>query len=195
MTQVSDLGLPGWLCLDNSLCHDIIPENIFAPEFFFKVLVSKRWGMWLKRGLRVSLGVPNYSPDRGLHPPLKVCTRAPTVNTNSPSCCTSTWSHTVKSQPSSSSWGVEVQDLPSWVCRVSPGCAPRLLSGVCSFFLWADDAVRLPCLLGPLWRMPGLPYTGHHCLCTHATSPGVFNMASQTRSRESSRDSPKSSPR
>uniref|UniRef100_A0A8C5KYQ1 Cation channel sperm-associated protein subunit gamma n=1 Tax=Jaculus jaculus TaxID=51337 RepID=A0A8C5KYQ1_JACJA len=31
-----------WLCLENSPCHDIVPRNIFAPEFFFKVLVSNR---------------------------------------------------------------------------------------------------------------------------------------------------------
>ncbi|CAK6437006.1 unnamed protein product [Pipistrellus nathusii] len=31
-----------WLCLENSPCHDTIPDSIFAPEFFFKVLVSNR---------------------------------------------------------------------------------------------------------------------------------------------------------
>uniref|UniRef100_A0A8C6CSV9 Cation channel sperm associated auxiliary subunit gamma n=1 Tax=Moschus moschiferus TaxID=68415 RepID=A0A8C6CSV9_MOSMO len=31
-----------WLCLENSPCHDTVPHNIFAPEFFFKVLVSNR---------------------------------------------------------------------------------------------------------------------------------------------------------
>nr|XP_012630201.1 cation channel sperm-associated protein subunit gamma isoform X5 [Microcebus murinus] len=31
-----------WLCLKNSPCYDIIPESIFSPEFFFKVLVSNR---------------------------------------------------------------------------------------------------------------------------------------------------------
>ncbi|XP_076988092.1 cation channel sperm-associated auxiliary subunit gamma isoform X3 [Tamandua tetradactyla] len=31
-----------WLCLQNSPCHDTIPHSIFAPEFFFKVLVSNR---------------------------------------------------------------------------------------------------------------------------------------------------------
>uniref|UniRef100_A0A8C3VRC4 Cation channel sperm associated auxiliary subunit gamma n=1 Tax=Catagonus wagneri TaxID=51154 RepID=A0A8C3VRC4_9CETA len=31
-----------WLCLENSPCHDTIPHSIFAPEFFFKVLVSNR---------------------------------------------------------------------------------------------------------------------------------------------------------
>ncbi|VFV38740.1 Hypothetical predicted protein [Lynx pardinus] len=31
-----------WLCLENSPCYDTIPHTIFAPEFFFKVLVSNR---------------------------------------------------------------------------------------------------------------------------------------------------------
>ncbi|XP_012585946.1 PREDICTED: cation channel sperm-associated protein subunit gamma [Condylura cristata] len=31
-----------WLCLENSPCHDTVPHSIFAPEFFFKVLVSNR---------------------------------------------------------------------------------------------------------------------------------------------------------
>ncbi|KAM9224672.1 cation channel sperm-associated auxiliary subunit gamma [Dugong dugon] len=31
-----------WLCLKNSPCHDTVPRSIFAPEFFFKVLVSNR---------------------------------------------------------------------------------------------------------------------------------------------------------
>ncbi|XP_060222576.1 cation channel sperm-associated auxiliary subunit gamma isoform X10 [Meriones unguiculatus] len=31
-----------WLCLENSPCHDITPGNIFAPEFFLKLLVSNR---------------------------------------------------------------------------------------------------------------------------------------------------------
>nr|XP_048295506.1 cation channel sperm-associated auxiliary subunit gamma isoform X2 [Myodes glareolus] len=31
-----------WLCLENSPCHDIIPQSIFAPEFFLKLLVSNR---------------------------------------------------------------------------------------------------------------------------------------------------------
>ncbi|KAF6076807.1 cation channel sperm associated auxiliary subunit gamma [Phyllostomus discolor] len=31
-----------WLCLENSPCHDTVPRSIFAPEFFFKVLVSNR---------------------------------------------------------------------------------------------------------------------------------------------------------
>ncbi|XP_058136166.1 cation channel sperm-associated auxiliary subunit gamma isoform X11 [Dasypus novemcinctus] len=31
-----------WLCLPNSPCHDTVPRSIFAPEFFFKVLVSNR---------------------------------------------------------------------------------------------------------------------------------------------------------
>ncbi|XP_074170496.1 cation channel sperm-associated auxiliary subunit gamma [Rhinolophus sinicus] len=31
-----------WLCLENSPCHDSVPYSIFAPEFFFKVLVSNR---------------------------------------------------------------------------------------------------------------------------------------------------------
>ncbi|XP_066100231.1 cation channel sperm-associated auxiliary subunit gamma, partial [Saccopteryx bilineata] len=31
-----------WLCLENSPCHDTVPNSIFAPEFFFKVLVSNR---------------------------------------------------------------------------------------------------------------------------------------------------------
>ncbi|XP_059008791.1 cation channel sperm-associated auxiliary subunit gamma isoform X7 [Mustela lutreola] len=35
-------GLHMWLCLENSPCHDTIPHSIFAPEFFFKVLVSNR---------------------------------------------------------------------------------------------------------------------------------------------------------
>ncbi|XP_010847485.1 PREDICTED: cation channel sperm-associated protein subunit gamma isoform X10 [Bison bison bison] len=37
----NSLGIE-WLCLENSPCHDTIPHNIFAPEFFFKVLVSNR---------------------------------------------------------------------------------------------------------------------------------------------------------
>ncbi|XP_070413781.1 cation channel sperm-associated auxiliary subunit gamma isoform X11 [Equus przewalskii] len=53
-----------WLCLENSPCHDTIPHSIFAPEFFFKVLVSN----------------------------------------SSPSCCTSTASHSVPRRRSSSSW-------------------------------------------------------------------------------------------
>ncbi|XP_027475427.2 cation channel sperm-associated protein subunit gamma isoform X5 [Zalophus californianus] len=40
MTHQS-LGIE-WLCLENSPCHDTIPHTIFAPEFFFKVLVSNR---------------------------------------------------------------------------------------------------------------------------------------------------------
>ncbi|XP_077709298.1 cation channel sperm-associated auxiliary subunit gamma isoform X5 [Canis aureus] len=40
MTHQS-LGIE-WLCLRNSPCHDTIPHTIFAPEFFFKVLVSNR---------------------------------------------------------------------------------------------------------------------------------------------------------
>ncbi|XP_008138266.2 cation channel sperm-associated auxiliary subunit gamma [Eptesicus fuscus] len=31
-----------WLCLENSPCHDTVPHSIFAPEYFFKVLVSNR---------------------------------------------------------------------------------------------------------------------------------------------------------
>ncbi|XP_055450735.1 cation channel sperm-associated auxiliary subunit gamma isoform X6 [Psammomys obesus] len=31
-----------WLCLENSPCHDITPGNVFAPEFFLKLLVSNR---------------------------------------------------------------------------------------------------------------------------------------------------------
>ncbi|XP_006871608.1 PREDICTED: cation channel sperm-associated protein subunit gamma [Chrysochloris asiatica] len=31
-----------WLCLENSPCYDTVPDSIFAPEFFFKVLVSNR---------------------------------------------------------------------------------------------------------------------------------------------------------
>uniref|UniRef100_A0A8C0ZXY6 Cation channel sperm-associated protein subunit gamma n=1 Tax=Castor canadensis TaxID=51338 RepID=A0A8C0ZXY6_CASCN len=31
-----------WLCLQNSPCHDTLPQNIFAPEFYFKVLVSNK---------------------------------------------------------------------------------------------------------------------------------------------------------
>ncbi|XP_039073664.1 cation channel sperm-associated protein subunit gamma isoform X1 [Hyaena hyaena] len=31
-----------WLCLENSPCYDTIPHTIFAPEFFFRVLVSNR---------------------------------------------------------------------------------------------------------------------------------------------------------
>ncbi|XP_062965956.1 cation channel sperm-associated auxiliary subunit gamma [Cynocephalus volans] len=31
-----------WLCLENSPCYDAVPQSIFAPEFFFKVLVSNR---------------------------------------------------------------------------------------------------------------------------------------------------------
>ncbi|XP_042824593.1 cation channel sperm-associated protein subunit gamma isoform X5 [Panthera tigris] len=31
-----------WLCLENSPCYDAVPHTIFAPEFFFKVLVSNR---------------------------------------------------------------------------------------------------------------------------------------------------------
>uniref|UniRef100_A0A452RFK8 Cation channel sperm associated auxiliary subunit gamma n=1 Tax=Ursus americanus TaxID=9643 RepID=A0A452RFK8_URSAM len=42
MTHQS-LGIE-WLCLENSPCHDTIPHTIFAPEFFFKVLVSNRCG-------------------------------------------------------------------------------------------------------------------------------------------------------
>ncbi|KAI4571539.1 hypothetical protein MJG53_013645 [Ovis ammon polii x Ovis aries] len=34
--------LDKWLCQENSPCHDTIPYHIFAPEFFFKVLVSNR---------------------------------------------------------------------------------------------------------------------------------------------------------
>ncbi|XP_043750552.1 cation channel sperm-associated protein subunit gamma isoform X6 [Cervus elaphus] len=37
----NSLGIE-WLCLENSPCHDTIPHSIFAPEFFFKVLVSNR---------------------------------------------------------------------------------------------------------------------------------------------------------
>lgn len=33
---------PRWLCLENSPCHDITPQSIFAPEFFLKLLVSNR---------------------------------------------------------------------------------------------------------------------------------------------------------
>ncbi|XP_006899799.1 PREDICTED: cation channel sperm-associated protein subunit gamma [Elephantulus edwardii] len=36
-----NLGIE-WLCLENSPCHDIMPQSIFSPEFFFKVLVSNR---------------------------------------------------------------------------------------------------------------------------------------------------------
>ncbi|XP_040852139.1 cation channel sperm-associated protein subunit gamma-like [Ochotona curzoniae] len=31
-----------WLCLENSPCHDVVPNRWFAPEFYFKVLVSNR---------------------------------------------------------------------------------------------------------------------------------------------------------
>ncbi|XP_051018011.1 cation channel sperm-associated auxiliary subunit gamma [Acomys russatus] len=31
-----------WLCLENSPCHDVTPRNIYAPEFFLKLLVSNR---------------------------------------------------------------------------------------------------------------------------------------------------------
>ncbi|XP_036732375.2 cation channel sperm-associated auxiliary subunit gamma isoform X5 [Manis pentadactyla] len=31
-----------WLCLENSPCHDMVPQSFFAPEFFFRVLVSNR---------------------------------------------------------------------------------------------------------------------------------------------------------
>ncbi|EHA98178.1 Cation channel sperm-associated protein subunit gamma [Heterocephalus glaber] len=31
-----------WLCLENSPCYDTVPQSIFSPEFFFKVLVSNR---------------------------------------------------------------------------------------------------------------------------------------------------------
>uniref|UniRef100_A0A8C9GE75 Cation channel sperm associated auxiliary subunit gamma n=1 Tax=Piliocolobus tephrosceles TaxID=591936 RepID=A0A8C9GE75_9PRIM len=31
-----------WLCLENAPCYDSVPQGIFAPEFFFKVLVSNR---------------------------------------------------------------------------------------------------------------------------------------------------------
>ncbi|XP_074075139.1 cation channel sperm-associated auxiliary subunit gamma-like isoform X2 [Macrotis lagotis] len=31
-----------WLCLKNSPCHDIIPESIYSPDFFFKIMVSNR---------------------------------------------------------------------------------------------------------------------------------------------------------
>ncbi|EDL24079.1 mCG53349, partial [Mus musculus] len=31
-----------WLCLENSPCYDIIPQSIYPPEFFFKLLVSNR---------------------------------------------------------------------------------------------------------------------------------------------------------
>ncbi|KAM5236339.1 cation channel sperm-associated auxiliary subunit gamma [Ctenodactylus gundi] len=31
-----------WLCLENSPCYNLDPKGIFAPEFFFKVLVSNR---------------------------------------------------------------------------------------------------------------------------------------------------------
>uniref|UniRef100_A0A5F9D2G9 Cation channel sperm associated auxiliary subunit gamma n=1 Tax=Oryctolagus cuniculus TaxID=9986 RepID=A0A5F9D2G9_RABIT len=31
-----------WLCMENSPCHDTIPKRFFAPDFFFKVLVSNR---------------------------------------------------------------------------------------------------------------------------------------------------------
>ncbi|XP_060254586.1 cation channel sperm-associated auxiliary subunit gamma isoform X9 [Ovis aries] len=37
----NSLGIE-WLCQENSPCHDTIPYHIFAPEFFFKVLVSNR---------------------------------------------------------------------------------------------------------------------------------------------------------
>ncbi|XP_008591994.1 PREDICTED: LOW QUALITY PROTEIN: cation channel sperm-associated protein subunit gamma [Galeopterus variegatus] len=36
------LKAPRWLCLENSPCYDAVPQSIFAPEFFFKVLVSNR---------------------------------------------------------------------------------------------------------------------------------------------------------
>uniref|UniRef100_A0A2I2ZFJ0 Cation channel sperm associated auxiliary subunit gamma n=1 Tax=Gorilla gorilla gorilla TaxID=9595 RepID=A0A2I2ZFJ0_GORGO len=29
-----------WLCLENAPCYDNVPQGIFAPEFFFKVLVN-----------------------------------------------------------------------------------------------------------------------------------------------------------
>ncbi|XP_036599549.1 cation channel sperm-associated protein subunit gamma [Trichosurus vulpecula] len=31
-----------WLCLRNSPCYDIIPNSIFSPDFFFKIMVSNR---------------------------------------------------------------------------------------------------------------------------------------------------------
>ncbi|XP_037373771.1 cation channel sperm-associated auxiliary subunit gamma isoform X2 [Talpa occidentalis] len=31
-----------WLCRENSPCHDTVPNSIYAPEFFFKILVSNR---------------------------------------------------------------------------------------------------------------------------------------------------------
>ncbi|XP_040590399.1 cation channel sperm-associated protein subunit gamma isoform X3 [Mesocricetus auratus] len=34
-----------WLCLENSPCHDITPQNIFAPDFFLKLLVSNSSGL------------------------------------------------------------------------------------------------------------------------------------------------------
>ncbi|XP_075392774.1 cation channel sperm-associated auxiliary subunit gamma [Tenrec ecaudatus] len=34
--------LQEWLCLPKSPCYDMVPEGIFAPEYFFKVLVSNR---------------------------------------------------------------------------------------------------------------------------------------------------------
>nr|XP_045379408.1 cation channel sperm-associated protein subunit gamma isoform X4 [Camelus bactrianus] len=37
----NSLGIE-WLCLENSPCYDTIPHSIFAPEFYFKVLVSNR---------------------------------------------------------------------------------------------------------------------------------------------------------
>ncbi|XP_016061992.1 PREDICTED: cation channel sperm-associated protein subunit gamma [Miniopterus natalensis] len=36
-----NLGIE-WLCLENSPCHDTVPQSIFAPEFFFKLLVSNK---------------------------------------------------------------------------------------------------------------------------------------------------------
>nr|XP_031537603.1 cation channel sperm-associated protein subunit gamma isoform X4 [Vicugna pacos] len=37
----NSLGIE-WLCLENSPCYDTVPHSIFAPEFYFKVLVSNR---------------------------------------------------------------------------------------------------------------------------------------------------------
>ncbi|XP_007491836.1 cation channel sperm-associated auxiliary subunit gamma isoform X1 [Monodelphis domestica] len=31
-----------WLCLENSPCYDIVPKNIYSPDFYFKVMVSNR---------------------------------------------------------------------------------------------------------------------------------------------------------
>ncbi|KAG8524417.1 Cation channel sperm-associated protein subunit gamma, partial [Galemys pyrenaicus] len=42
IVQVTEFGPCRWLCLENSPCHDTVPHSIFAPEFFFKVLVSNR---------------------------------------------------------------------------------------------------------------------------------------------------------